>query len=235
MQSKTLRKFLFSGLIALLVVSFFGSAISIVNYTFHWNNDARFGLSSYGTTIGFDDAIYLENVAFVNGTQILFTNILLDNNNVDLLKFSTQTCNVTITALSDTRLDYSVTGSGTQTMYLENKNPTSVIIDGSLATNGFGYSYSDGIITVTGASSSVVMFFRTDNAVTAIAGLMSNAYAAIALLVLIPIAIIASLVLLAFRNQMDSQTLLVALVSVIALAVAILVVLVIFPALQNIA
>jgi len=235
MPSRTLRKFLFSGLIALLTISFFGSAFSVVNYAFSWGDDVKFRLSSYGTTIGFDDTAYLGLITFVDGTHISFTNVLLDNNNVDLLKLSTQTCNVTVTSLSDTRLVYSVTGSGTQTVYLEDKNPTSVVVDGSLATNGIDYTVSGGTVTIPSASSFVTLNYRTDNAVSAIAGLMGNAYAAVALLVLIPIAVVASLVLLAFRDQMDSQTLLVALVGIITLSVALLIVLVIFPTLQTIA
>ena len=234
MQSKTLRKFLFSGVIALLSVSFFGSALCIVNYTFLWNNDVKFSLSSYGTTIGFDDAVYLEKATFDNGIRIVFTNVLLDNNNVESLKFSTQTSNVTVTTLSDTKLVYSVTGSGTQAVYLDNKNPQSVIVDGSLATNGIDYSVSGGTTTITTATSYVKLNYQTDNAITAIASLMNNAYASIALLVLIPIVIVACLILLAFREQMDSQTMLVAFVSLITFTVIVLIMLVILPAIQNV-
>ena len=157
---KTLRKFLFSGIVALLVISFFGSAFCIVTYTFIWNTDAKFGLSSYSTTISFDDVIYLGNVMFVDGTQISFTNILLDNNNVGSLKFSTQTSNVTVTSLSDTQMVYNVTGSGTQTIYLENKNPQSIIVDGELAVNGIDYTVSSGTTTITSATSSVILNYQ---------------------------------------------------------------------------
>ena len=224
-----------AGVVAFTVVMLFGSVFAPINYSWIWTTDYRFGLSSHGTSIGFSDNIYLESFVFDSGTSIDFINVKMDNDNVDDITFGSQTCNATITSLSDTRLDYNVTGAGTQTVSLENKLPLSVIIDGSLAVNGFGYTYSGSTITVTGATSDVVISFRTDNLVAtiaAIASLINNTYTAIALIILVPIVIIASLVLVACREQLDSQTLILAVVGTIVLAVAVMVLLVVLPSLQ---
>ena len=65
-----------------------------------------------------------------------------------------------------------------------------------------------------------------------IASLINNTYTAIALIILVPIVIIASLVLVACREQLDTQTLILAVVGMIVLAVAVMVLLVVLPSLQ---
>ena len=159
MKMKFVHKVLFAGVLALMVTMMVGSTLAPVSYTWYWDSDVQFGLTSYNTKIAFDENIYLGGFTFDNGTAIAFSDIYMGDENVEDLSLGSQTSNVTVTTLSDTRLIYSVTGAGTQSINLEDKEPTSVSINGSPTIEGIGYTYTGGVVTVTGATSTADLKF----------------------------------------------------------------------------
>lgn len=137
---------------------FFPSIKSVINYNYFWSRNVSFGYSSYGTKLNFNDNIYFVTLTFVNGTQLYFKDILL-NENIDDFKFTTELCNATITKLSDTELNFIVTGLGNQTIYLDNKTPISVLIDGAQAIENVDYTVSNGYIFLTTATNEAILLF----------------------------------------------------------------------------
>jgi hypothetical protein len=107
-----------------------------------------------------------KSVSFANSTTLTgfsqYGDVLTFNN----LTLNGVTSNFTVTAIGanivissynpNSGISYAVSGSGSQTFSV-NKPPTSVDIDGTQTSTG--WSYSNGEITVTGATSSVVMNF----------------------------------------------------------------------------
>jgi len=154
-------KLLMSGGLALAIVLFFSPlSLSQTSYVWDWSSDVNFGLTSYNTKICFDSSMLLGGFTFY-GTSIKFTDILLDSH-VDEITLSTQTANMTVTVLEDDRLDYNVTGSGTQVINI-GLAPDSVTLDGSPIIEGMGYSYDSGTkdVTVTGASEDAIILFSS--------------------------------------------------------------------------
>lgn len=159
MQIKFIHKLMFSGVLALVVTLMVGSVLAPVSYTWYWSSDVHFGLSSYNTHIGFSNNIHLGSFTFNNGTTIDFDDIYMGDGNVDEISLSSQTTNMTVTTISDTQLDYSVNGIGTQQINLGNKEPTHVSLDGVTVIEGIGYTYSGGTVTVTNALSTASLQF----------------------------------------------------------------------------
>lgn len=160
MKSQT--KVIMSGMLALLLLMLANVSVATYTHTNIWSTDLVFGLESYSTTIGFDEELYMQSFTFNNGTSIDFTNVMLDGKNVESLSLSTQSANMTVTSLKPKRITYTVTGSGTQTVNLNSQEPKQVWIDGSRALEGAGWTYSGGVVTVTGASSSVTLSFSNE-------------------------------------------------------------------------
>ena len=158
-KTKLIHKIALSGTIAMFLMCFLGSAIAPVSYTWYWSSDVRFGLSGYGTSIGFTNNIHLSSFTFNNGTSITYSNIYMGDGNVAEIILSTQTSNMTIGTISDTKLDYEVTGLGTQVINLGDKQPTHVKLDGVTVMQGIGYTYSGGEITVANALSTANISF----------------------------------------------------------------------------
>ena len=158
------HKILFAGVLALMVTMVISTAIAPVSYTWYWDNDVKFGLSSYGTSIGFSNNIYLGGFSFIDGTSIEFSDLYMGDGNVADLSLATQTSNMTVTEISDTQLDYSVDGIGTQKINLGDKEPTYVNLDGNTVIAGLGYTYSGGVVTVTNAlSTASISFSESDD------------------------------------------------------------------------
>lgn len=153
-------KVVLSGTLALMLVLFFSPpTLSDASYTWDWSSEVNFGLSALNTKIMFDGDIYLGSFTFVDGLTIIFNSILLDSH-VDSVTLGTSSANMTVTYLAPTRLDYNVTGAGTQTINLA-AEPDSVVLDGVSTIEGMGYSYNDAtnVLTVTGASEDAVISF----------------------------------------------------------------------------
>jgi len=160
MKLSLIHKLAISGTLALVLTMLLGVAFAPVSYTWYWSKDVHFGLSTYGTQITFNNNIHLGSFTFANGTAIEFSDVYMGNGNVADLSLSTQTSNVTVASLSDTQLGYTVTGAGVQTINLEDKQPRTVILDGSQTIIGIGYTYSGGYITVSGATSTASILFE---------------------------------------------------------------------------
>ncbi|MGD0203015.1 MAG: metallophosphoesterase [Candidatus Bathyarchaeia archaeon] len=129
------------------LTSYSPSTVSIAANTNFWGaNDHSLSFANSTTLNGFSQY----------GTALTFNNLTLNG----------VTSNFTVTAIganivissynSNSSISYAVSGSGNQTFSV-NKPPTSVDIDGKQTSKG--WSYSNGEITVTGATSSVVMNF----------------------------------------------------------------------------
>jgi hypothetical protein len=107
-----------------------------------------------------------HSVSFANSTTLKGFSQYGDALTFNNLTLNGVTSNFTVTAIGsnivinsynlNSSISYAVSGSGSQTFSV-NKPPTSVDIDGVPASTG--WSYSNGEITVTGATSSVVMNF----------------------------------------------------------------------------
>ena len=159
MKPNFIHKLMFSGVIALATMMMIGSVFAPVSYTWYWSNDVHFGLSSYGTHIGFSNNIHLGSFVFDSGTAIDFSDVYMGDGNVAEISLSSQTTNMTVTTLSDTQLDYTVNGIGTQQINLGDKEPTYVKLDGVTVIEGIGYTYSGGTVTVNNALSSASIKF----------------------------------------------------------------------------
>jgi len=158
--NKRLSRFLIAGALAFAIVLCFSSTIRAQpSYTWDWSNSVNFGLSSLGTKICFDNNILLGSFTFMDGTQITYNSILLDSH-VNTITLGTQTANMTVTYLASTRLDYNVTGAGTQIVNI-GLEPDSVYVDGIYLIEGMGYSYNDetDMVTITGASETAIITF----------------------------------------------------------------------------
>jgi len=123
------------------------STVSIAANTTFWGaNDHSVSFNNSTTLNGFSqygDALTFNNLT-LNGVTSNFTVTAID-------------ANIVISSYnSNSSISYAVSGSGNQTFSV-NKSPASVDIDGIPASTG--WSYSNGEITVTGATSSVVMNF----------------------------------------------------------------------------
>jgi hypothetical protein len=114
-------------------------------------------LGAIGNSVSFDSLITINGFS-QNGDVLTFSNLTLNE----------VTSNFTVTSVGadmvinyfnlNSSISYTVDGSGSQTLSLVNL-PSSVYIDGSSPLNENGWSYSDGEITVTGATSSAVINF----------------------------------------------------------------------------
>ena len=114
-------------------------------------------LGANRNSVSFNNSITLNGFSQY-GDALTFNNLTLNG----------VTSHFTVTALGanivisnydpKSGINYTVSGRGKQTFSV-NKLPASVDIDGALASNGNGWSYSNGEITVTGATSSVVINF----------------------------------------------------------------------------
>ena len=159
MKLKRIHKIALAGTIALVLTMMLGSALAPVSYTWYWSKDVHFGLTGYNTQIGFANNIHLGGFTFVNGTAITFDDVYMGEGNVAELTLGTQTANITVDKLSDTNLNYEVTGSGTQEINLGDKRPTRVVLDGSYVMEGLGYTYSAGVVTISNALSTANLTF----------------------------------------------------------------------------
>ena len=90
------------------------------------------------------------------GDLLRFYNLTL-NGVTSNVTVSTVGANLTINSYSTASINCTVSGNGTET-FLTNVNPTTVTIDDSLASPSSGkWSYSNGTVTVTGASTSIII------------------------------------------------------------------------------
>ncbi len=87
------------------------------------------------------------------GDQLTFTGLTL-NNATSSFTASALGTDVTLSNFNSTLISYSVSGNGTQTFSV-NAAPLSVGIDGVATPSGNGWSYSNGLVTVTAATSEV--------------------------------------------------------------------------------
>jgi hypothetical protein len=92
-----------------------------------------------------------------HGDQLTFTAITL-NNATSSFTASALGANIAVKNFNSTLISYTVSGNGTQT-FSANTAPTSVVIDGVAALSGEGWSYSNGQVTVTAATSEVDINF----------------------------------------------------------------------------
>jgi hypothetical protein len=109
-----------------------------------------------GNSVSFSNSITLNGFSQY-GNALTFKNLSLNG----------VTSNFTVTAINanivisnfnpNSSISYTVSGSGSQT-FTVNKPPTTVDINGN-QPSGSGWSYSNGEITVTGATSSAVINF----------------------------------------------------------------------------
>ncbi len=114
-------------------------------------------LGASRNSVSFANSITLNGFSQY-GDALTFNNLTLNG----------VTSNFTVTAIGanivinsfdpDSSINYAVSGSGSQTFSV-NKLPVSVDINGSPASNGNGWSYLNGEIMVTGATSSVAINF----------------------------------------------------------------------------
>jgi len=93
------------------------------------------------------------------GDQLTFTGLTL-NNATSSFTASALGANITVENANSALISYTVSGNGTQT-FSANTAPTSVDIDGVVATNGDGWSYSaaNAQVTVTAATAKVDINF----------------------------------------------------------------------------
>ena len=91
------------------------------------------------------------------GDLLRFTNLTL-NGATSNVTLSSVGADITVTGYNATSITYTVGGVGAQTFHV-NTAPTSVIIDGAPAQPPNGWSYSNGVVTVTGAAKSVTICF----------------------------------------------------------------------------
>jgi hypothetical protein len=113
------------------------------------------GASGYGT--GFASPVTLNSLS-QKGDTITLKNLTL-NGVTSNLTVSSVDANIVISCYNPARqIAYMVSGHGTQT-FLTNAAPASVAIDGKAVDAGSGWSYSNGVVTVTDATSSVKINF----------------------------------------------------------------------------
>ncbi len=111
------------------------------------------GSSGFNTTFANPITLAAYNQT---GNLLRFYNLTL-NGYTSNLTVSSVGANIVIGNSNSTSLSYTVNaGGGTQT-FLLNTQPTSVIIDGASVANGHGWSYLNGVVTVTGATKSVTV------------------------------------------------------------------------------
>ena len=174
MKLKLLHKLTLSGYIALFIICTIGPAFSSVSYSFIWEPEVHLGLTAHHTHIQFNERTYIGNFSFVNGTHLYFTNILV-NANVDSFRVSAINSNMTIITLSDSELFYNVTGAGgLQTVYLDDKTPTAVTIDGVDAVTGTNYFFEDGTAAIATANYNVSLTYSSDSDLSFITGAGSS-------------------------------------------------------------
>ena len=158
-NSVKIQRIAIAGFVSFVIVLMFGSAIAAINYSWIWTSNVRFGLTSYGTSVGFDSNVYLESFVFDSGTSVDFVNVKMDSTNVAAITFSTQTANLTATQLDDSYVKYSVDGAGNQTIVYGTKVPASVYVDGVLRLAGTVWSQAGYTTTVTGAENTVILSY----------------------------------------------------------------------------
>lgn len=162
MSVKRNRELILLTVIVITTISLFTTAQALITYSWTWDKDVHFGLTSYDTEIGFDEDVLLNSFSFNSGTSLTFYNVYMGTDNVEEITLSTQTANMTITDLTSDSIDYSVSGSGTQTICLENRYPLTVRLNGVAVVAGMGYTYTSGTVTITGATSSASITFREE-------------------------------------------------------------------------
>lgn len=160
MKTNHTQKILITGIISLALIMAISSTIAVINYTWYWSSDVNFGLTTYNTKIMFSNNIHLGSFTFDSGTAITFSDIYMGDENVDEISLSTQTADMTVTKITDNQLNYTVSSSGTQSINLDDREPSHVTIDGVSVIEGIGYTYSGGDVTVTNALSSVKILFN---------------------------------------------------------------------------
>jgi calcineurin-like phosphoesterase family protein len=131
------------------ITAYSPSTVSIAANTNFWGaNDKSVSFTNTATMSGFSQ----------NGTELTFKNLTLNGVSSNFT-VTTLNANIQISNYNpDSSISYTVSGMGSQT-FTVNKPAASVYIDGKKTLNGSGWSYSNGEITVTGATSSVVMNF----------------------------------------------------------------------------
>jgi cell division protein FtsB len=130
------------------LIAYTPSNVSIAADTNFWGAN--------GNSVSFTNSITLNSFS-QNGNALTFKNLNL-NGVTSNFTATTINANTLISTFNpNSSISYTVNRSGTQT-FTVNKPPTSVVIDGK-QTSGNSWSYSNGEIIVTGATSSAVINF----------------------------------------------------------------------------
>ncbi|MFA5366219.1 MAG: hypothetical protein WC325_13640, partial [Candidatus Bathyarchaeia archaeon] len=104
------------------------------------------------------DSAYRESDSNVSYSSYWF----LTTVDGELYGFRPQTVNITVSTFDyDSQIVYSKSGAGTEKFYLTTL-PTFVYLDGVFASEGFGWSKTGNVVTVSGALSTVTLSFISD-------------------------------------------------------------------------
>jgi hypothetical protein len=146
-----------SFLVAALLLTFCAAASALTNwgsnYYFQYSDNSLLSLSA-GTT-----ATYEESAN--NGTNVQFTNLTVNSAPVILSQ------NISLTALNATIIDcdmttyvvFQVTGGSGPAILSVPSSPSYVRINNDLRTEGNGWTYASGYVTIIGATQSFALSF----------------------------------------------------------------------------
>jgi hypothetical protein len=216
-------------LVCLLLLSF-----SSIVYAVTWSTPAVFSFAD-GTTVGLTSASATYDSATNDGSTVIFTNFQLGAEQVSSFAVSLTGNNITLTQVSYVT---SLSGATNQLgqIRLTVPRPVAVYSNTVKQTEGTGWSYGSGILTINSASSS--FFVAYNNAAVPygpqniINSFMNNTLVAVLVAGLVPFVVLAAAIML-FMKNMDPDVLMKAVIVTVFIAVCLVVVVIVASGVQT--
>lgn len=156
--------------------------------------------NGYTLTLVHTTTTFFEN-ATNNGVWVNFTNLSLNGGIPANFYIKIENTNISLTALDLTKaVTYNVASLGTQ-IFNAPIQPTYVQIDGHLQPNGYGWTYTDGFLTVNGATETVRISFTSIPPDSQVSVIALGIYGSLAIAGLIPMLMFALIGIIIFKVQ----------------------------------